>query len=284
MKNENKHLYYLEELSDYEVDSHYSDVTGWPVKDLNGRVIGKVDNLLVNKELERVVYLDVEVDRTIIEAKHDPYGRPSNIEIREFVNKDGENHIIIPIGMVSIEDDLKYVYTESIDHQTFSETKRVNRGSHIDRDYEKVVLSSYNRELNDNLNRSHHREEDSNAIIQEKESPYRADNDRNSEKSYNENDDRKIDKHQEDWSSEKRSLEDERKQLREERLKLEVERKRLEAERKRYDNYRERNKMNDDHDDHDDANDDLLYDKDLYEDDNSFYDRKEFGDKNYGND
>ncbi len=180
MKNENKHLYYLEELSDYKVDSHYSDVTGWPVKDLNNRVIGKVDNLLVNKELERVVYLDVEVDNSIIEANHDPYGRPANIEIREFVNKDGENHIIIPIGMVSIENDQKYVYTESIDHQTFAETKRVNRGTHIDREYEKVVLSSYNRELNENLNKSHHRADD-NKIIQERESPYRSDRENNND-------------------------------------------------------------------------------------------------------
>jgi len=284
MEKENKHLYYLEELSDYKVDSHYSDVTGWPVKDLNNRVIGKVDNLLVNKELEKVVYLDVEVDRSIIEANHDPYGRPANIEIREFVNKDGENHIIIPIGMVSIDDDQKFVYTESIDHQTFSETKRVNRGSHIDRDYEKVVLSSYNRELNDNLNRGRHIPEDSNKIIQERESPYRSDRDKNVTGAYDDSYDRKIDKNQDDWSSERRSLEEERKKLREERLKLEEERKRLEAERVRYDNYRERSRANEDLDLDDDTNNDLLYDKNLYENDRAFYDRKEFGDTNYKND
>ena len=284
MKNENKHLYYLEELSDYKVDSHYSDVTGWPVKDLNNRVIGKVDNLLVNKELERVVYLDVEVDNSIIEANHDPYGRPANIEIREFVNKDGENHIIIPIGMVSIENDQNYVYTESIDHRTFAETKRVNRGSHIDREYEKVVLSSYNRELNDNLNRSHNRVDDENKIIQERESPYRSDRENSKTTLHDESFDRKIDKHQDDWSSERKRLEEERNKLREERLKLEEERKRLEAERVRYDNYRERSSANEDLD-LEDTNDDLLYDKHLHENDKSFYDRREFGDNiNYKND
>jgi hypothetical protein len=37
------------------------------VKDANNRIIGKVDHLLVNKTAERVVYLDVEVDTTVIE-------------------------------------------------------------------------------------------------------------------------------------------------------------------------------------------------------------------------
>lgn len=281
MEKENKHLYYLEELSDYKVDSHYSDVTGWPVKDLNNRVIGKVDNLLVNKELEKVVYLDVEVDRSIIEANHDPYGRPANIEIREFVNKDGENHIIIPIGMVSIDDDQKFVYTESIDHQTFSETKRVNRGSHIDRDYEKVVLGSYNREHADK--RTNPQFVDDTKIIQERESPYRSDRDISVNNHKSETHDRKIDKNQDDWSAERRALEDERKKLREERLKLKEERERLEAERVRYDNYRERSSANEDLD-LDDTNDDLLYDKNLYENDRAFYDRKEFGNSNYKND
>lgn len=281
MEKENKHLYYLEELSDYKVDSHYSDVTGWPVKDLNNRVIGKVDNLLVNKELEKVVYLDVEVDRSIIEANHDPYGRPANIEIREFVNKDGENHIIIPIGMVSIDDDQKFVYTESIDHQTFSETKRVNRGTLIDRDYEKVVLGSYNREHSDR--RTNPQFVDDTKIIQERESPYRSDRDISVNDHKSETHDRKIDKNQDDWSAERRALEDERKKLREERLKLKEERERLEAERVRYDNYRERSSANEDLD-LDDTNDDLLYDKNLYENDRAFYDRKEFGNSNYKND
>ncbi|WP_156100717.1 hypothetical protein [Gillisia sp. Hel_I_29] len=281
MEKENKHLYYLEELSDYKVDSHYSDVTGWPVKDLNNRVIGKVDNLLVNKELERVVYLDVEVDRSIIEANHDPYGRPANIEIREFVNKEGENHIIIPIGMVSIDDDQKFVYTESIDHQTFSETKRVNRGTLIDRDYEKVVLGSYNREHSDR--RTNPQFVDDTKIIQERESPYRSDRDISVNDHKSETHDRKIDKNQDDWSAERRALEDERKKLREERLKLKEERERLKAERVRYDNYRERSSANEDLD-LDDTNDDLLYDKNLYENDRAFYDRKEFGNSNYKND
>lgn len=145
MTEQNKHLYYIDELSDYKISDGYPDVRGWDVKDIDNRVIGKVDNLLVNKEAERVVYLDVEVDKSIIDAKYDPYGRPVQTEVREFVNKDGENHIIIPIGLVDLNEDSNYVYTDLIDHRTFAETKRYRKGDTINRAYENQVLGSYQR-------------------------------------------------------------------------------------------------------------------------------------------
>lgn len=146
MKNEEKHLYKLDELSDYKVASEDPDVRSWDVRDADNRVIGKVDNLLVNKEARRVVYLDVEVDKSIIDARHDPYGRPENLEVREFINKDGENHVIVPIGMVNLDVDNKTVHANGLNHRTFEETKRYNIAEPINRDYERVVLNSYNRD------------------------------------------------------------------------------------------------------------------------------------------
>jgi len=145
MAEHNKHLYYINELSDYKISDGYPDVRGWDVKDVDNRVIGKVDNLLVNKDAERVVYLDVEVDKSIIDSKYDPYGRPSQGDLREFVNKDGENHIIIPIGLVDVNQDSNYIYTDVIDHRTFAETKRYRKGDEINRNYENQVLGSYER-------------------------------------------------------------------------------------------------------------------------------------------
>lgn len=145
MKTKEKEIYYLNELSDYEVDTNYSDVRGWVVKDAALRNIGTIKNLLVNKKLERVVYLDVEVDASIIDAKHDPYGGQSNPDIREFMNEEGQNHIIIPIGLVDINTSEDYVYAELIDHLTFAETKRIRRDTTINRDYEDAVLNSYKR-------------------------------------------------------------------------------------------------------------------------------------------
>jgi sporulation protein YlmC with PRC-barrel domain len=146
MKNKEKHLYNLDELSDYKVASDDADVRNWEVRDIDNRVIGKVDNLLVNKNAKRVVYLDVEVDETIIDANHDPYGSSENTEIREFVNKDGENHIIVPVGMVNIDTENENVLVNGIDHRTFAETKRYRKGDEINREYEVFVLDSYNRE------------------------------------------------------------------------------------------------------------------------------------------
>ena len=145
MSHHKKHLYNLDELSDYKISDGYPDVRGWDVKDIDNRMIGKVDNLLVNKDAERVVYLDVEVDGSIIDAKHDPYGRPAHVEVREFVNKDGDNHIIIPIGLVDLNTDSNYVYSDILDHQTFAETKRYRKGDNVHRDYEVQVLDSYGR-------------------------------------------------------------------------------------------------------------------------------------------
>ncbi len=145
MKNEEKHLYTLDELSDYKVASDDPDVRNWDVRDADNRVIGKVEDLLINKNIKRVVYLDVHVDKTIIDANHDPYGKPENMDIREFVNKNGESHVIVPIGMVDLDTDNKFVRAMGINHRTFAETKRYEPGTDVNRNYEKAVLSSYNR-------------------------------------------------------------------------------------------------------------------------------------------
>ena len=148
MADDEKNLYYLHELSDYKVESDDPDVRGWEIRDADGREVGKVDNLLVNKEKQKVVYLDVEVDESLIEADHKPYAKPAKDEVHEFINKNGENHLIIPIGLASLNTDEKYVYTDRIKHRTFAETKRIENGATIDRGYEIVVLESYNRDRN----------------------------------------------------------------------------------------------------------------------------------------
>jgi hypothetical protein len=158
-ENKNKHLFYLNELSDYKIASDDPDVRGWQVKDKDNRVIGKVDNLLVNKQTERVVYLDVEVDNSIIEANHDPYGQPADSDVHEFINKEGENHIIIPVGLVNLNDDQKFVYTDRINHQTFAETKRIEKGAAVNREYEVVVLDSYDRTRSDRDHRDRNRDD-----------------------------------------------------------------------------------------------------------------------------
>lgn len=144
-KEKRKHLFYLNELDDYKVKDEDPDVRGWKVKDKDKRVIGTVNNLLVNKDKKKVVYLDIEVDESIIEANHDPYGKPSSEGVHEFINKDGEDHLIVPVGMVTLQEDEETVLANQVDYSTFAKTKRIKPGENIDRDYEVLILESYNR-------------------------------------------------------------------------------------------------------------------------------------------
>jgi len=143
MTDKKKDIHYLDDLSGYKVASDFSDVRGWPVKDANDRTIGKVDGLLASKKAERVVYLDVEVDENVIEEGHKPLQTPANEGVHEFINKEGENHVIIPIGMVSIHEEEKEVYTDQIDHVTFAKANRFSKGSDFDHDYEVEIYRLY---------------------------------------------------------------------------------------------------------------------------------------------
>ncbi len=143
MTDTNKNLFNLDELSGYKVAENYNDVRGWDVKDANNRTIGKVDHLLVNKLAERVVYLDVEVDETLIEEGFNTYQNRASDGVHEFLNKHGENHLIIPIGMAIIDNNKKLVNTGQIDSSSFAKAKRFRKGDAIDFEYELNTIRHY---------------------------------------------------------------------------------------------------------------------------------------------
>ncbi len=143
MTDTNKNLFNLDELSDYKVAENYIDVRGWDVKDANNRIIGKVDHLLVNKTAERVVYLDVEVDETLIEDGYNTYQTQVSQGVHEFLNKDGENHLIIPIGMAIIDEKNKLINTNQINRSTFIQAKRFRKGDNLDFEYELNSVRHY---------------------------------------------------------------------------------------------------------------------------------------------
>ena len=138
MNEENKHLYYPNELSNYEFTSELPDVRGWKVKDLDRKTIGKVDDLLVNKELEQAVYLDIQVDDSILlDEEIADEGRS------EFINEEGEDHLLLPVGMVSVDETKNEIITDEIGHRVFANVKRRRKEAPIDRDYEEMLLGSY---------------------------------------------------------------------------------------------------------------------------------------------
>lgn len=169
MTDTNKNLFSLDELSDYKVAENYSDVRGWSVQDANNRTIGKVDHLLVNKTAERVVYLDVEVDKTLIEEGHKTYEKQVSEGVHEFLNKEGENHLIIPIGMATLDEKNKLVNTHQIDRSTFTRAKRFRKGDAIDFAYELNLLRHYSGDntihSSNNIDGFYDREEFSNSFL-----------------------------------------------------------------------------------------------------------------------
>jgi hypothetical protein len=142
----NRNLSYLNELSDYKVSDSDKDVRSWNVKDAEGKIIGKIDDLLISKKDNRVVYLNMEVDKSLIDDNYKPYARSNYAGSEDYTNKEGEDHLIIPIGMVNLDIDDEIVHTPKLSGRTFAETKRIGRGSVIDRRYETSVLESYNRD------------------------------------------------------------------------------------------------------------------------------------------
>ena len=143
MTDKIKNLYNLDELPDYKVADDYIDVRGWEVKDKNNRTIGVVDHLLVNKRAQRVVYLDVEVNTALIEKGHETYQKSANKGLHEFLNEDGEDHLIIPIGLAFIDEENKVVTTNEIGSSIFDQAKRFKKGQPIDFDYELNLVRHY---------------------------------------------------------------------------------------------------------------------------------------------
>ncbi len=143
MSDKEKDLHYLDDMSNYKVADDYPDPRGWEVKDIDGRTIGKVDGMLASKSAERVVYLDVEVDESIIEKGHEKLSTSASKGVHEFINEDGDTHLIVPIGMVRLDDENESVLSDQITHYTFAKANRRTKGADFDRHYEVELYRLY---------------------------------------------------------------------------------------------------------------------------------------------
>ncbi len=141
--NNDKNLFYLHDLSGYKVADNYPDVRGWDMKDSGNRTVGKVDGLLVNKNEERVVYLDVEVNEDLIETGHKTFAAKASEGIHEILNEEGDTHLIVPIGLVVLDEENKTAKANEINHETFTKTRRYKKGSNVEPGYELIVLNTY---------------------------------------------------------------------------------------------------------------------------------------------
>ena len=106
-------LFYLHDLPDYKVHHDDTDVRGYEVKLRSGEVVGRVDNLVVDKEAMRTRYLEVSLNGDL----HRGYtGERHYLDVDDNRVYDAghQEHIVVPVGMASIDAGERTVYIEGV--------------------------------------------------------------------------------------------------------------------------------------------------------------------------
>ena len=87
------------DLTDFEVADGNPDVRGWTVRGNDGQALGTVFELIVDPEVLKVRYLDIELD--------------TRFQIKEY-----ENHILLPIGVASLDADGDNVFVPALNAES----------------------------------------------------------------------------------------------------------------------------------------------------------------------
>lgn len=112
----------LSDFDDYEVADHDPDVRGWDVIGSDGTKYGEVDNLIVDRQEMKARYLEVELND-------------------DLTPEDKERHLLVPIGMASLDEENNRVYLGNIDRATLTQVPAYD-GSPITREYEHSVRTA----------------------------------------------------------------------------------------------------------------------------------------------
>ncbi len=148
-KKQNRRLVYLEDLKDYKMADGDPDVRGWNIHDANNDNVGVISGLIVDPEKEKVVYLDVDIRDDIIAADHDPFDARHYDNIREYQDKEGDIHMIVPIGAAHVDRVNKKVLADGINQGALRNFPmyRYNRENfQLHPEYERMIMEEYLRE------------------------------------------------------------------------------------------------------------------------------------------
>lgn len=122
-RRNDRHLFKLTELDDYKVSGEDPDVRGWSILDRDRNEFGRIEELIVDPEKEKVRYLDV-VPNT-----------------KQSVDE-GDLHMLIPVGAARIVNDENKVIVDGIDRARL-DSYPMYRGDYISRDTELLVVESF---------------------------------------------------------------------------------------------------------------------------------------------
>ncbi|MEM9886052.1 MAG: PRC-barrel domain-containing protein [Bacteroidota bacterium] len=98
-------LFYLKDLNGYEVHEEDIDVRGWDIYDRTGIKFGEVERLIVSKEDRRVRYIVVQTADTYRRKRDAGFFERVGNEIKDFFGTDEDRSIIIPVGMIEIDEE-----------------------------------------------------------------------------------------------------------------------------------------------------------------------------------
>ncbi len=164
-KSHNRKLNYLKDLKDYKIAKNDPDVRGWEVHDSNHQSVGTVSGLVIDVAREKVRYIDVEIDETILPGDHDPFSAQHDDGIHEYQDSKGGIHMIIPIGVARIERENKIVIADGIDQNSLRNipTYQYRENVPVNSEYEQSVLANFrdkNQPVDEDKNRKEINEED----------------------------------------------------------------------------------------------------------------------------
>jgi photosynthetic reaction center H subunit len=115
-------LFRLSDLSDYEVADGDPDVRGWKVVGSDGMKLGEVEELIVDPEILKVRYLEVDAESELFSG-----------------------HVLLPIGLAAVDADDKLIFIASLNAAVIRNYPRYV-GEAITRDYEMSLRDALLRE------------------------------------------------------------------------------------------------------------------------------------------
>jgi len=135
----------LKDLKDFTVAKGDPDVRGWNVYANDGRRIGEVDELLVDVQVMKVRYLDVDLDRDVLSATGGALGASPAAPGTAAAPGARSDHVLIPIGSAQLDEREDRVIVDllhtlvgglpSYDHGPVTREYETSVRQHFDRDY-----------------------------------------------------------------------------------------------------------------------------------------------------
>lgn len=105
----------LDDMHGYKVADDDCDIRGWSVRTADGRKVGEVDSLIVDKDTMQVRYMDVELDRKTLNLAED-------------------RHVLVPLNDARLDDDHDDVRLTGIDATRLIAMPAYRHGAPIARD------------------------------------------------------------------------------------------------------------------------------------------------------